>query len=220
MPKPAEVIIPPWQYPVENFNTSTLEFFNAIEAQLSAKQYPVRMERVDHSESGVLSAKREYLRVSYGRYSFDIGAGAFGKDFFFSSWLVRRLPDNSLMMGCLGLLALPIAYATLTAMAGFLVGFVLFMLLLVAGFAWVINSAQSGSDVVEDAILGMPILGSLYLRYIRPTTYYSEDSRNMFQQSVHRVVVAEVSALLSLAKLPPLTPEQEKPAGPQPSARP
>ncbi len=210
MPKPAEVISH-WHHSVENFNASALQFFQEIEATLVAKTAPTRSERVDYHESGVLSAKREYLRVSYGRYSFDIAAFPFGQDFYFSWWLVRRLPDNSLMMGCLGLLALPVALVILTKMAGVVVGFLLFLAALGAGLIWVVKAASEGVEVVEDAILGLPIIGTLYMRFFRPVTYYSEDSQVMFEESVHRVVIDHVAALLSAKGARALAPEEAKP---------
>jgi hypothetical protein len=59
-------------------------------------------------------------------------------------------------------------------------------------------------------IVSIPVLGSLYKRFVRPVTYFSEDTRLIFEESVHRVVVSHVGALLTVANLPPLTPEQIK----------
>jgi hypothetical protein len=196
-----------WHFSVEDFNTSTLDFFAAIETTLLGKLAPVRPDRIDYHESGVLSAKREYLRVSYGRYSFDIGAAPFGKDFFFSWWLVRRLPDTSLMTGCLGLVALPIALVIFVKAAGFFMGIFLFFIALGGFLVWAMKAASAGMELVEDAILALPVAGALYNRFLRPMTYYSEDSRKMFEETVHRVVLAHVGGLLSLAKLPHLSPE-------------
>src|SRR5581483_11890286 len=82
-----------WHHSAENLSTSALEFYTALERALVEKQAPnVVVERVDWEESGVLSTRREYLRISYGRLSFDICAAPFGKDYLFSWWLVRRLP--------------------------------------------------------------------------------------------------------------------------------
>jgi hypothetical protein len=72
MARPGEVVSH-WHHSVESFNTSTLEFFIGIEGTLNEKLAPVKTERVVFRERGVLSDKREYLRVSYARYSFDIG---------------------------------------------------------------------------------------------------------------------------------------------------
>ena len=209
MARPGEVISH-WHHSVENFNTSTLEFFTEIERTLSEKVAPVKTERVTFRESGVLSDKREYLRVSYARYSFDVGASPFGKDFFFSWWLVRRLPDASLMIGCLGIIALPVAYFILAKILGVFLGFLALILIIGGLLAASMNNSGDLGMMVEDAILSLPLIGALYRRFIRPVTYYSEDSRKMFEETVHRVVLHHLDGLLSVAKMPPLSPEESK----------
>ncbi len=72
------------------------------------------------------------------------------------------------------------------------------------------SGSMPGAEFVEDICLSLPIVGLLYSRFIRPVTYFSEDTRLVFQESVHKVVVRHVETLLSVAKLPPLTPEQAK----------
>jgi hypothetical protein len=203
-------VVSHWHHSVEDFNTSTLEFYKSIETTLSIKDAPVRPERIDYHESGVLAAKREYLRISYARYSFDIGAAPFGKDFFFSWWMVRRVPDGSLMLGCLGVLALPVVFVIFVSVAGWFLGAILSIVALGGGIYWLGNAAGHGAELVEDAIVGLPVVGKLYMRFIRPITYYSEDTRRMFEETVHRVIVANISGLLSVAKLPPLSPEETK----------
>ncbi len=209
MARPGEVVSH-WHHSVENLNASTLAYLSAVEVTLNEKLAPVRAERVDYRESGILSDKREYLRVSYARYSFDIGAAPFGKDFFFSWWLVRRLPDASLMFGCLGIIAVPIAYVILAKILGVFLGFVGLILIVGGLLAAAMNSAGELGLMVEDAILSLPLIGALYRRFIRPTTYYSEDSRRMFEETVHRIVLQHVGGLLSVAKMPPLSPEESK----------
>src|SRR4051812_24058891 len=65
MARPGEVISH-WHHFVEDFSTSTLDFYKGIEETLTAKDAPVRPQRIDWAESGVFSAKREYLRATYG----------------------------------------------------------------------------------------------------------------------------------------------------------
>jgi hypothetical protein len=203
-------VVSHWHHAVENFNTSTLVFFKEIEATLAEKLAPVRSERVDYRESGILSDKREYLRVSYARYSFDIAAAPFGKDFFFSWWLVRRLPDASLMMGCLGMIGVPIAYFILVKIVGVFLGFLALVGIVGGLLAAAMNNAGELGMMIEDAILSLPLIGALYRRFVRPITYYSEDSRKMFEETVHRIVLQHVDGLLSVAKMPPLTPDESK----------
>jgi hypothetical protein len=179
---------------------------------LRAKEAPaVTTERIEWSESGVLSAKRQYLRISYGRYSFDLCAAPFGHDYFFSWWLVQRQPDLALMYGCGTLIALPVLLSICLQIAGFFNGILLFLVLASAGFYWILNAARSGMGGVEDTILAIPVLGPLYNRFFKPVTYYAVDTRKIFEDSVHRIVLQHVEALRTVSKLPPLAPEQTKP---------
>lgn len=204
-------VISHWHHSVENFNTSTLDFLSAIEESLARKAAPVLPQRIEYRESGVFSDRREYLRISYGRYSFDVGAAPFGSDFFFSWWLVRRLPENAGLIG-IGLLASgPIGLIVFVKVLGIIVGIGAFLLAFFVALLWI--ATGNASDAVEDGILSLPILGPLYLRFVKPVTYHSEDSRKMFEETVHRVVTRHVEALMTVSKLPPLTPEQLRVTG-------
>jgi len=66
----------------------------------------VTLSRVTHSQSGIFSAKREYLRVVRNEYIFDICAAPFGNGFFFSWWfgtrnrsVLARIPVLNTMLG-------------------------------------------------------------------------------------------------------------------------
>ena len=67
-----------------------------------------------------------------------------------------------------------------------------------------------GWSAIEDTILAIPTVGIIYAKLFRPVTYYSEDSRLMFEETVHRVVLQVVSGVLTLNKLPELSPEKMK----------
>jgi hypothetical protein len=47
----------------------------------------MKQSRITWKEGGLLSAKREYLRVRRKEFVFDVCAAPFGKGFFFSWWL-------------------------------------------------------------------------------------------------------------------------------------
>src|SRR5262245_21141810 len=88
---PLENVVAHWDKLVENFQTSAQDFYASVERALEQRRIPgLKMARVVWNEGGVLSPRREYLRITGGRYSFDICAAPFGTGFFFSSWLVRR----------------------------------------------------------------------------------------------------------------------------------
>lgn len=210
MPATSEVVSH-WHHSVEGLSTSGLDFYTALEEALKAKEAPVRTERVDLGESGLLSAKRTYLRVSYERFVFDIGAAPFGRDFFFSWWLGRRLPDFGAMVGCLVLLGLPVVLLICLQVAGLMGGIGLFAVLLAGVFVLAQQGGSAGTVSLEDVMIAVPILGPLYRRFFKPVTYYSEDTRMMFEETVHRVVLDVVAGILTVNNLRPLTAEESSP---------
>lgn len=202
-------VVSHWHHSVENLSTSSLEFYASVEKALAAKQADVRTERIDWNEGGVLSAKREYLRIGYRRYVFDVSAFPFGKDFYFSWWLGKKIPGFAALFGCLGLLAMPIVWAMFVASAGFTMGTILFFVLL--GFTMFLMGqvVQDGSSEVGEIIVAVPYLGPIFAKFFKPTTYYSEDTRIMFEETVHRVVIDVVAGVLTANGMSPLAPEQK-----------
>ena len=72
-------------YTFEDMKFSTKDFYTLTEALVVSKEIPnVRTSRVEHAVHGLFSAKREYLRVTYKEYFFDICAAPFARDFFIS----------------------------------------------------------------------------------------------------------------------------------------
>jgi hypothetical protein len=85
------VILAHWHLLLDDFATSPKEFYAAVEQALSDRQVPsIKTVRIDTSEGGLFSAKREYLRVIKDDLTFDICAAPYGTSFFFSSWLVTK----------------------------------------------------------------------------------------------------------------------------------
>jgi hypothetical protein len=120
----------------------------------------------------------------------------------------------AMMLGCLGIMAIPIALFISIQIAGFFGGMILFLVVMAAAFGWIVNAARSGMGMVEDAITAIPIVGALYTRFLKPVTYYSIDSRTIFEETVHRVVLNHIASLLTISKLPPLTAAQMVPQVP------
>lgn len=175
------------------------------------KESPVRPTRIDWAEGGLLSAKREYLRATYSRYSFDIAAFPFGDDFFFSWWLTKRRPEGALLMalgamgGLFGILVL------LIKAAGYILGTLLFVVAIAAAWNILKSGAIAGVELVDDIMLAMPIWGAVYARFFRPTTYFSEDTRIIFQEAVHAVVLHEVEGVLAAKGAKALAPDATTP---------
>src|SRR5207248_3132002 len=102
-----------------------------VEQSLKEKEArSLRTERVEWKESGVLSDNRQYLRVSLSRFAFDICAAPFGKDFFFSWWLMERQPDATLLVGCGAAIVFLAFLATLIRLGGALAGSLIFLIVL------------------------------------------------------------------------------------------
>ena len=204
-------VISHWHQSVESLSTSTLEYYAALEKVLRDKEVPdLQIERTTFSEHGILSAKREYLRVRYGRLYFDICGAPFGRDYFFSWWLVKRTPGFAALWGCLVLIGLPVLVIILVGSMGLLRGLFAVIVVIGVGMAILRNAFADGWGAIEDAILVMPIIGFLYRKFVKPVTYYSEDTRQMFEDTVHRVVLQVCSGILTLNNLPELTAEQLK----------
>lgn len=205
-------IISHWHQSVEGLSTSTLDYYAAVEKALRDKEVPeLRIERTTVSEHGILSAKREYLRVRYGRLNFDICGAPFGKDFFFSWWLVKRTPGFAALWGCATLIGLPLLVLAFVGAMGFLKGIIFALVAVGVGAAILRGAFADGRSAIEDTILVMPIIGLVYKKFVKPVTYYSEDTRLMFEETVHRVVLQVVSGVLTLNKLPEISPEKLKP---------
>jgi hypothetical protein len=204
-------VISHWHQSVDGLSTSTLEYYTAVEKALREKDaVGLQLERVTANESGILSARREYLRVRYGRLMFDICGAPFGKDYFFSWWLIKRTPGFAALWGCAALIGVPVVALGFIATMGLFKG-ILFALIVFAVGAAILRAAfADGWSAIEDSILVMPIIGVLYSKFVKPVTYYSEDTRLMFEDTVHRVVLQVVSGILTLNKLPELSPENMK----------
>ena len=105
-----------WYYLVDNLQTSSLDFYTAVEQAVARRAVPnAKTSRVDWKEGGVLSAKREYLRVKRKGLLFDICGAPFGRGFFISWWLGERSWITALLAipligPLLGFLARPWTY--------------------------------------------------------------------------------------------------------------
>jgi hypothetical protein len=83
-------VISHWDQLFENFQASSVEFYNAVEKAVAARSVPeAHWTRVEHKEGGLASASRLYLRMHRGKHAFDICAAPFGNGFFVSWWLTE-----------------------------------------------------------------------------------------------------------------------------------
>lgn len=179
------------------------------------------------AEAGMFSGKREYLRVTRGRFTFDICAAPYGTGFFFSWWLAKS-PVAGGFLVALAIIMLWIAvffwalWSAFSATArGFMYGgdsggspviwfgfaFVITPLALY-GLGWLTERGTFD----EDYVLSLPILGWLYGFAFNPHSYWRYDTALMFQESIRRAVVEVVNAVRKEQGLRELSDEEVKPS--------
>lgn len=217
-PAPA-LIISHWYNLIENFHYSTQDYYKALEAAIQQRAVPdASNSPVEWRESGVLSAKRLYLRVKRDRYVFDICAAPFGTGFFVSWWLGELKAGNIfkliafLIAYAVGsVIALSIISAVLMQIFGYLIGgffTLLCMPLLIVLLVLIIRQNPVG---IEDTILEIPVIGPLYERFFCPPTYYKIDTALMFQSAVHNAVLEVMDAITKENGLRVLSEAERKP---------
>jgi len=81
-------ILSHWNQMIPGLQQSSQEFYSAIEGFLAPHNLKhVKLERINLSEGGLLSAKREYLQIRRSDHVFHVCAAPFGNGFFISWWL-------------------------------------------------------------------------------------------------------------------------------------
>lgn len=85
-----------WYHLFEGFQASSQEFYDQVEQAIQKRQIPKgELSRITYKEGGLLSAKREYLRVRCKELTFDVCAAPYGTGYFVSWWL-GQLPSGCL----------------------------------------------------------------------------------------------------------------------------
>jgi hypothetical protein len=219
-----ENVISHWDQLIENFQASSLEFYNSVEKALEGRAVPeIHWSRVEHKEGGLASAKRQYLRTHRGKYAFDICAAPFGTGFFVSWWFTEPpLPFAFIytLVFLLGVvitmnIAFGIGMAIGAAMNGYALG--LFFggcsaILGVPAFLWLIGSGiRQGTIPGESTVLAMPLVGPLYERIFAPATFYAMDTALMFQKAVHQAVLDVIESIIAAKGIRALTESERKP---------
>jgi hypothetical protein len=157
------------------------------------------MSRVEFAEGGMLSAKREYLRMTRERLVFDICAAPFGTSYFFSCRFAEIPAEVKLwqllvllvglcfclsvsfnlciqIFGASSLFIWPLGWITLIALTIFTLR----------------NAVSMGLRDLDDALIKSPVIGPIYERFFRKETYYREDTRLMYLDIVNAAVKALV----------------------------
>jgi hypothetical protein len=212
--KRAQQVVGHWHKSFDAFSTSALDFYAAVEEAVARRQIPdVRFSRVEHAESGLLSANREYLRVGRGKLSFDVCAAPFGNGFFFSWWLVEPVALGIFyLIGLIGLL-FPVLFLSMLVF-GIFKGVFLFPFIYVGLVGVLAVLVRSGKFGDEAEVIAMPKIGIVYERVFQPLTYYKLDTETMFRNAVHTAVMEVIERLTGEKGLSPLSPEERRIAVP------
>lgn len=195
---PKEEVYDGWYVPLDNFEFSTDDFYKRIEKELDARKVPsLEMSRVEFSEGGFLSDKRQYLRLRRERLAFDICAAPFGTGYFFSFRSVLLPLGIKPIELIIFLVGLAFAFGILANMLGTIYGFIAFLVLIGTSIYVMRNAIALGLKDLDASLLKTPVIGPLYEVFLRKETYYREDTRRMYLSTVNAItkeLVDEVTA--------------------------
>lgn len=199
---------------LENFCISPGELYKAIEADLAERKLPdIDVSYVRFREAGLLSANREYLQVRRERFAYIVCAAPWGTSFFFSTRFTEipctlRVWEAVVVLAFLG--GLFLAYWHLL---GLIWGIAIFVLNAVAAVVLCRNFLAMGWNRLDDLLLRLPVFGIIYELYLRPGTFYRDDTRGLFQNLVQSIVHRQIGAFtassgLSLLEFKDIKPER------------
>jgi len=210
MPKKAD-IVSHWYHLIEVLQESPKNFYASLEASIAKREPPeVSISRVDYLEGGMLSSRREYLRVKRRNYVFDICAAPFGRGFFISWWLAEDRPSWVTALIGLAFLVLMVSFLLIKKiglMYGLMLGAVLLPLLLVV----ICMLIRSGTIPIDRSMDDTPIIGPIYARFFRSNTYYQIDTALMFQESIRLAVLEAIDLMTKAGGLRALSESERKP---------
>jgi hypothetical protein len=196
-------VIDHWYALIPGFNTSTKDFYTAVEKELKDRQVPgLEMFHVDFAEGGVLSQKREYLRMTRERLAFDICAAPFGTSYFFSCRFAE-IPAvihlwQLLVVLCGFGLSVLISFVLCIKIFGVLAPFVWplgWIMLIVLGVYTLRNAVAMGLKDLDATLIKSPVVGPIYENWFRKETYYRQDTRLMYRDTVNEVIKAKVEEI-------------------------
>lgn len=184
-----------WFVLLEDFNTSTNDFYAAIEAEVKQRKLPLAdVGHVEFAEGGPLSAERDYLRFRHERLVIDLCAAPYGTDYFFSL-RVCELPIHfgffELLLTLMGVL---VAFNAAVEILGPFIGpVVLAVVVLTLAICASLGSFRKDVRNLDDALLRTPLIGAFYELVFRQDTYHRHDTRLMFLRSLEIIVKRQVS---------------------------
>lgn len=190
---PKEEVLKHWYSAVDNFEFGSSDFYRRIEKELATRKVPgLETSRVEFSEGGLLSDKREYLRLKRERLFFDICAAPFGTSYFFSFRFVELPLGIKPLELLIFFIGVALVFGLLEKVFGTLWGFIAFLTILGAGIYVMRNALAIGLKDLDANILKTPVIGPIYEVCFRKETYYRQDTRLMYLSTVNGITEALV----------------------------
>lgn len=180
----------------EECEFSTSEFYASIEKELEARQMPgLTIERIEHNEGGLLSAKRQYLRLRRERLVFDVCLAPFGTYWFYS----HRYSLIPFTLRLWELLLILLLFAGVegfyVSLFGLMFGSLLFGSSLLAMGLLMRNLLVMGLNDLDAALLQIPVLGAIYEVFFRKETYQRVDTRNAYISIINSILQEKLKQL-------------------------
>lgn len=188
-------VIEHWYSLVSGQSFSSRDFYARVEERIAEQKVPaLSISRVDLSEGGALSDKREYLRMQRERIVFDVCAAPVGVNYFFSYRFYAMLPVVRPWEASVALFFVGAALHLASKLAGLFLG-PLLLLVLLAFAGWLMRNALAmGMRDIDAALLKLPVVAPIYERYLRRDTYYRQDMRMAYGSIVSSIVKQEVES--------------------------
>jgi len=178
-----------WGTLMPDCHFSTKDFYSTLETAIRAKEWPgADIFRLEYAEAGLLSHKREYFRVIRGRQVFDVCAATFGKDYFFSVREAEIPVVVSLRAFLVVMLAVPLAFGLCLEFLGLVAGSFAMLFLVIFAVWFLFNILKLGLTKVDSLLIKLPVVGAVYEAWFRRDTYFQQDTRLVFLQSVTELV--------------------------------
>ena len=204
-------VISHWSVLIEGLEASPQGFYESVEAGIKKRDIPqAAVSRFQYFEGGLLSAKREYLRVTREKLIFDICGAPYGNAFFVSEWLTQLKLSLHPVLILLVVAVYSVLLRQLTDNLGFFLG-LLIAIALIPVALYVIRWLAAQGKINDDYVRVIPMIGWLYKRFFKPDTYYAIDTETMFQTATHSAVVEVVDGLTNAKGLRALTELERKP---------
>jgi hypothetical protein len=186
-----------WMVPLENFRSDVGQFYGAIEETIHERDLPpMQIMLMDWREGGLLSSGRQYLRIMRERLVFDIGAGPFGKYWFFScrgAVVPRWLTWMDVVFA---LLTCGSFYMIYQMAFGWALGLIVMGATVAAIFALMITAGRWPG--LDEALIHMPVVGVIYEALFRRDTYFRQDTRLMWLNVINSIVREKVQEFARL----------------------